>query len=140
MTHGYGEDYSTWARDWRNVDTQSPEKLLWYLKVILMVQADREVWDAMNNMVNDMMEGRNRWILEKSPNGNWYPDGSSNLNLEDELMEALNELFYDVGIRNYDSYHQDDASFEDFKVVYFDNYGVPHRVEIDRNVIRQAEL
>jgi hypothetical protein len=137
MTHGYGEDYATWSRDWRHVDTQNPNALVWYIKLLSMVQEEREVWDAMSSLAEDMMEGRNRWVLEKVPYGNWTPRDWDD---EDDLRDTLSDLFYDIGLRQYDSYHQADASFEDWSVVYFDGYGIPHKVEVDRRRVLQTEL
>lgn len=133
ITHGYGEDYSTWADDWRQVDAQDPQRLLWYIKILMLVGEERETWNAQTKLAEQMVEGRNRWVLEDAP-WNAIPNDWSDY---DELIDILSDLFYDIGAKQYDSYYQDDASLENFKVIYFDGYGVPHKVEIDRRTISQ---
>jgi hypothetical protein len=138
ITHGYGEDYGTWAQDWRQFDTQQPNKLIWYLKVLMIVEQQRELWDAINILTEQMLEGVNRWVIDKAPYTSYSIDWSDVD--EDGIRDILSDLFYDTGIRQFDSYHQEDASLENYKVIYFDGYGIPHQVEYDRDIIRQTEL
>jgi hypothetical protein len=65
--------------------------------------------------------------------GMWVKDGNETDADEaiDVVWEWLNDELMDYGLREHDSYHQEDATIEDWNVTYFDEYGVEHAVKVN---------
>lgn len=137
VSYGYGEENSILADDWYVIDSDQPKKLVWYLKLIIIIQENVDLFSAIGEMVERIQNGET-WILSTA-GPEWTPNKEE---LEDDgaLFDILSELFFDIGLKQYNSYYQDDASLENWKVVFFDAYGIPHEVYVDTNSVIQTNL
>lgn len=137
VTHGVGEDGATWVPNWVNYDpTRNLDMLMRHIKIVSWLQSNHRegVW----GLADAWLEGE-EWVLSDEDNKNirktmeeegWTieEDGDS---IRDYIWEWLNDELTDYAIREYDSYYQDDATIEDWRVTYFDEFGVEHAVKVN---------
>jgi hypothetical protein len=145
VTHGVGEDNGTWIPNWVNYDpTRNLDILMRHIKILNWLQENyREgIW----GLAELWTEGET-WVLSDQDNQNmkeeigefdketgvWIKDGEETDadGARDIVWEWLNDELTDYGIREHDSYHQEDATIEDWKVTYFDEFGVEHAVKVN---------
>jgi len=143
ITHGVGEDYSTWVPNWVYYDPKiNLDMLIRHIKILNYLERNQDIWD----LAELWTEGET-WILSDEDNQNmktefgefdsesglWVKDGveTDADEARDIVSEWLNNELTDYGIIDYDSYHQGDASIEEWGVTYFDEFGVEHVVKIN---------
>ena len=138
MTHGHGEDAATWADNWYNVSVRDIDHLIRVIKIADKLHGARSFYDAMTDLINMWFEGE-KWVLSDRDNENIQKEIRDNeWDLEEDrdtifdyIREWLDDELTDMGLRSYDSYHQDDATLERIYVTYFDEFGVEHQVKIN---------
>lgn len=135
--HGVGEDHGTWIPNWMNYDpTRNLDMLVRHIKILSWLQSNyREgIW----GLADAWLEGE-EWVLSPEDNKNirktmeeegWTIEDDSDY-IRDYIWEWLNDELMDYGLREYDSYYQEDATVEDWKVTYFDEFGVEHAVKVN---------
>lgn len=147
VTHGVGEDNGTWIPNWNMYDPNTPtnlDMLMRHIRILNWLQENyREgIW----GLAELWTEGET-WVLSDQDNQNmkeeigefdseagvWIKDGeeTDTDGARDIVWEWLNDELMDYGIREHDSYHQEDATIEDWKVTYFDEFGVEHAVKVN---------
>ena len=136
VTHGYGEDNGIWSDNWINLDPNTQlDDLIRYVKILHWLSNNRggvyglvdlwfngETWvlsDEMNKEVQEVMNDEG-WSMEEDSD-----------TIKDTLFEWLINELRDSAIIDHDSYYQGDASLEDWKVTYFDEFGVEHEVKVN---------
>jgi hypothetical protein len=138
LTHGVGEDRGTWVPNWINFDPNTQlDELVRYIKIVSWLQNNQSsgIW----GLAGLWTDNRETWVLSDEDNRNikktmeeeeWDLEEDRDV-IVDTIWEWLNDELTDYGIREYDSYYQDDASIEDWKVTYFDEFGVEHSVKVN---------
>jgi hypothetical protein len=147
VQHGVGEDNGMWVPNWHMYDPSTPanlDMLMRHIRILNWLQENyREgTW----GLAESWTEGET-WVLSDQDNQNirreigeydkesgmWVKDGEETDadGARDIVWEWLNEELTDYGLREHDSYHQEDATIEDWKVTYFDEFGVEHTVKVN---------
>jgi hypothetical protein len=148
IMHGTGEDRGTWVPNWMNYDpTKHIDILIRHVKILSWLTSDRD-YKNVYDLAELYSQGGNDWILSKEDNQNiknefgefdeevglWVKSEDEQYDsddIHDTVADWLNDELMDYGLRDYDSYHQEDASIEDWSVTYFDEFGVEHHVKIN---------
>jgi hypothetical protein len=143
VEHGVGEDNGMWVPNWNTYDpTTQLEHLVRNIKIVSYLQQGNSIWD----LATLWAEGET-WVLSdevrqniKNEFGDYNEDAglwekeSEEFDVDevrDVVWEWLNDELMDYGLREHDSYHQEDATIEDWKVTYFDEFGVEHAVKVN---------
>jgi hypothetical protein len=141
VSHGVGEDNGMWVPNWHMYD---PDMLMRHIRILSWLQENYR--EGIYGLAQLWTEGET-WVLSKQDNENiksefgeydeevgmWVKEATETD--EDEilyhLLEWLSDELMDYGLREHDSYHQEDATIEDWKVTYFDEFGVEHAVKVN---------
>jgi len=136
VTHGYGEDNGIWSDNWINLDPNTQlDDLIRYVKILHWLSNNR---GGVRGLADLWLEGET-WVLSDEDNKNirktmedesWTIEDDGDV-ISDYIWEWLDEELRDSAITDYDSYYQDDASLENWKVTYFDEFGVEHEVKVN---------
>jgi hypothetical protein len=137
VSHGVGQDNSTWVPNWGNYDpTRSLDTLVRHIKILSWLQENyREGTWGLSDL---WLEGE-EWVLSDEDNKNirktmedegWTIEENGE-DIRDYIWEWLSDELMDYGLREYDSYHEEDATIEDWRVTYFDEFGVEHAVKVN---------
>jgi hypothetical protein len=147
VTHGVGEDHGTWIPNWMNYDPNTPANLDTLMRHIRILDWKQENYrEGVWGLASLCAQGET-WMLSKQDNENIKNEfGEYNKNVgiwekeseefdEDEVRDVawewLGDELMDYGLREHDSYYQEDATVEDWKVTYFDEFGVEHAVKVN---------
>ena len=147
VTHGVGEDNGMWVPNWNMYDPNTPVNLDNLMRHIRILNWQQENYrEGIYGLAQLWTEGET-WVLSKQDNENikdefgeydeevgmWVKEGNETDEdeIQDHIREWLDDELMDYGLREYDSYHQEDATIEDWKVTYFDEFGVEHAVKVN---------
>lgn len=142
----HGEDGYDLRTDWTLIDPHRFKDLHSLLKLLITLEGG-DLWDRSKKFVKEfIIEKKEYWLLEffgisRQAFESWLED--IDMDDEDELDMAINDfigdeflyIIEDWGLRTWDSYHDKEADINNFKVTFFDEYGIEHFVEIDRSEI-----
>jgi len=142
VSHGVGEDNGMWVPNWHMYDPATSSNLDMLMRHIKILNYQQEnyregTWGLADLWIEDPI--KNSWVLSAGDNSNirktmedegWTleEDGDQ---IRDYIWEWLQDELMDYGLREHDSYHQEDATIEDWKVTYFDEFGVEHAVKVN---------
>ena len=137
VEHGVGEDHGTWIPNWMNYDpTRNLDMLVRHIKILNWLHSNHRegIW----GLADAWLEGE-EWVLSPEDNKNirkiMEDEGltieDDSYYIRDTIWEWLNDELMDYGLREYDSYYQEDATVEDWRVTYFDEFGVEHAVKVN---------
>lgn len=147
VTHGVGEDNGMWVPNWSMYDPNTPanlDMLMRHIRILSWLQENYR--EGIYGLAQLWTEGET-WVLSKQDNENiksefgeydeevgmWVKEATETDEdeIQDHIREWLSDELMDYGLREYDSYHQEDATIEDWKVTYFDEFGVEHAVKVN---------
>ena len=142
VSHGVGEDNGMWVPNWNMYDPNTPANLDMLMRHIRILNYQQEnyregTWGLADLWIADPI--KNSWVLSDGDTSNirktmededWTleEDGDQ---IRDYIWEWLQDELMDYGLREHDSYHEEDATIEDWKVTYFDEFGVEHAVKVN---------
>jgi len=140
MTHGVGEEYGTHIPNWIDFNTDDLDRLTRFIKILNYLNLNHA--DGLDGLVDLWVKGGQTWVLSDDTNkeitydkelGMWFIDNTEfdKDEITYQIEEWLREELLDYGIIDIDTYHQEDASVEDWKVTYFDEFGVEHVVKVN---------
>lgn len=142
VTHGVGEDNGMWVPNWNMYDPNTPANLDMLMRHIKILNYQQENYrEGIYGLVGLWLEDpeKNSWVLSNEDNLNirremedndWTIEDDED-EIQDTIWEWLMDELMDYGLREHDSYHQEDATIEDWKVTYFDEFGVEHAVKVN---------
>lgn len=150
VTHGVGEDNGMWVPNWNMYDPNTPANLDMLMRHIRILNYQQENYrEGIYGLANLWVEDpkNNSWVISKQDNENiktefgeydresgMWEKGDESFDedeVRDTIWEWLSDELMDYGLREHDSYHQEDATIEDWKVTYFDEFGVEHAVKVN---------
>ena len=147
MTHGTGEERGTWVPNYIDYDPRDNlDTLVRHIKILsylnqnyesgliglaMLFVNDGETWVLSNDGIKELRDTVGEYDVERDA---WVDDEGDVLDegdIIDVIYDWLGEELRDYGITQYDSYHQDEATIEDWGVTYFDEFGVEHMVKVN---------
>ncbi len=132
VTHGHGEEGGTWADNWFGFKQNETDKLIYFVNILNSIESKR---DPISELVTMVLSGED-WIMKPMAQylnpEDYDEDGVIH---EGVAWEFLNEYLYDLGVISFNSHYQEEAILERWWVSYFDENGLEHKVDVDKNVI-----
>jgi len=132
-TNGHGEDSSVWADSWYtfNNDSQGINNLTRYIK-ILQNGFKTSGRLSVNKLAELYLTGYHDYIADNELERELAnQDGLDEGDKIDMVVDWLYEELREIGILEWDGYHGDDATIEDWGVTYFDESGVEYKTKIN---------
>jgi len=133
VQHGHGEDNATWSDNYWSVSVKDIDKVLTQLK-ILRILAGNGYFYTVQHIVDEVLKGNTEYILDYEAFKSDY-DRMIEEEDGDSLFDAISEALSDWGMYEYDSYSGDAATLENYKITYFDEFGVEHKVKINYDLL-----
>ena len=121
-----------WADNWFNVDERDTDNVIRLIRLVDRLSKGDTDWDLAGKYVGS--EGGENWIMgssheefvkEMKEHGYDWEDS------EDMAVEWIRQELSDWGLLEWNSYYQEEAPLEAWRVTYFDEYGVEHKVKVN---------
>lgn len=144
VTFSMGEDGGIWTDNWFNYRTNNLDTLIRNVKILKFLNENHN--EGSYGLVKLWLNGE-KWVLPDQDNQNikneygeydeesgmWVKDGEE-FDIDEvggHVDEWVNDYLMDYGLREYDSWYNNQANIENYKLTYFDEYGVEHHVKIN---------
>lgn len=133
ITHGHGEDNGTWSDNWHNFknDSNGVNNLTRYIKIL--IDGIPRNSDELNigKLIDLYLKGKADYLVTDEMK-NEIKDLTNEVDIYETLTEMLSDEFYDFGLREFNSYYDDYATIERWRVTYFDEAGVEYETKINK--------